>query len=180
MLTRPFCLIELLTALEHKVPIVGLCLVGVGVRWSADRRMAWILIDGQVHTCTRPLLCVFDSGLTGIVLSQSLVDELPPDLARRVPAQAPYSLAAAAEAGARGTTARSLRLTVVTERGKRVRLGSSRRASPLFYTQAVALNWFVDKVGGPHVVALGQCVLGKGRLTVDAPQQRAAWDADAA
>lgn len=32
VLTRPYCLIELLTAIEYGVPIVGLCLCGVGVR----------------------------------------------------------------------------------------------------------------------------------------------------
>ena len=36
VLTRPFCLLELLTAIDHNVPIIGLCLTGVGVRASYD------------------------------------------------------------------------------------------------------------------------------------------------
>lgn len=36
VLTRPYCLIELLTAVKHRVPIVGLCLSGVGVRAQYD------------------------------------------------------------------------------------------------------------------------------------------------
>ena len=73
---------------------------------------------------------------------------------------------------------RSLSCALRTESGKRITLGSSITSSPkLFYVQTVALNWFVDREDGPHVVALGQCVLGKGTLTVDGPQRRAVWAA---
>ena len=45
----------------------------------------------------------------------------------------------------------------------------------LFYAQAIRINWFVDRMEGPHVVAVGQCVLARGTLTVDGPQRRATW-----
>ena len=81
---------------------------------------------------------------------------------------------------------RSLQLTLRTEGGRPVVLRASAASSPLFYAQVVPLNWFLDKSTGrerraagldaPHVVALGQCVLGKGVLTVDARQRRAVWE----
>ena len=125
----------------------------------------------------RPVLCVFDSGLTGIVLSQSLVDEL--GLCERVPQSPPPSGGRGAAGGGRGL--RSLQLSLLTEGGRRVELRSGVEDSPLFYAQAIRLNWFSDANGvqsesaGPHVVAIGQCVLAQGVLTVDGPQRRATW-----
>ena len=72
--------------------------------------------------------------------------------------------------------ARSLQLTLRTEGGRPVVLRASAAASPLFYAQVVPLNWFRDKSTAPHVVAVGQCALGKGVLTVDARQRRAVWE----
>ena len=129
-----------------------------------------LVINGVGRRTRRPLLVVFDSGLTGCVLSQSLIEEMP-DLAALVPRIAPTSLG---EATAR-TGATALSVAVRTEGGRRVVFGSSRARSSLFYAQAVSLNWFQDPRHGPHVVALGQCVLGSGVLTVDGPQRRATW-----
>jgi hypothetical protein len=70
---------------------------------------------------------------------------------------------------------RSLQLALTTEQGRRVVLRSGVAASPLFYAQAIRINWFVDRMEGPHVVAVGQCVLARGTLTVDGPQRRATW-----
>ena len=131
-----------------------------------------IVLNGVPMRSSRPVLCVFDTGLTGCVLSQSLVDEL--GLQQVVTPDAPFSLADAAQR----TGVRALSLQVCTEGGRRVVLGSNLRASPLFYTQAVRLGWFNDVTNGPHVVALGQCVLGRGTLTVDGPQRRATWSAE--
>ena len=123
------------------------------------------------------MLCVFDSGLTGIVLSQSLVDEL--GLGERVSKSPPPSGGRGAAGGGRGL--RSLQLSLLTEGGGRVELRSGVEDSPLFYAQAIRLNWFSDANGvqsesaGPHVVAIGQCVLAQGVLTVDGPQRRATW-----
>ena len=73
-----------------------------------------------------------------------------------------------------------------TEGGRPVVLRASASASPLFYVQVIPLKWFLDRSTGrerraagldaPHVVALGQCALGKGVLTVDALQRRAVWE----
>jgi len=133
-------------------------------------------LPGVALRSKRPLLCVFDSGLTGIVLSQSLVDEL--GLGERVPKTPPPSGGRGA-AGGRGL--RSLQLALHTEGGGRLELRSGVEDSPLFYAQAIRLNWFSDANGvqsesaGPHVVAIGQCVLAQGVLTVDGPQRRATW-----
>jgi hypothetical protein len=122
-------------------------------------------IDGIVRRARRPILCVFDSGLSGLVLSQSLVDEL--GMADRV-TTAP---------GRRvERRVRSVQLGLRTERGRRVELRSGVDESALFYTQAIRLNWFVDSLNGPHVVAVGQCVLGRGTLTVDSATRRATWE----
>ena len=122
-------------------------------------------IDGIVRRARRPILCVFDSGLSGLVLSQSLVDEL--GMADRVTTAAERRV-------------RSVQLGLRTERGRRVELRSGVDESALFYTQAIRLNWFVDSLNstlnGPHVVAVGQCVLGRGTLTVDSATRRATWE----
>lgn len=128
-----------------------------------------LVLDGRTYRTQRPLLCVFDSGLTGCVLSASLVHEL--GLSSQVPAKAPRSLA---DVGGEGRL-HSLRLAVRTELGQRVELGSGQGESPLFYAQSIALDWFADAVNGPHVVALGQCVLSSGVLTVDGTRGRALW-----
>lgn len=122
-----------------------------------------MIINGRTTRVRRPVLCVFDTGLTGVVLSQSLAVELG------------LREAADESNGAlRLDSVDSLRLALRTEQGRRVSLGSSRRESPgLFYAQVVPLDWF--RGVGPHVVAIGQCVLGRGVLTVDGPQRRAAW-----
>tara|TARA_B110001452_G_scaffold148251_1_gene123447 strand:- start:1241 stop:1654 length:414 start_codon:yes stop_codon:yes gene_type:complete len=133
------------------------------------------VLDGARRRTTRPILCVFDSGLTGVVLSQSLVDELGlgAELTPR-----PGASGAAGGGGGGGVRlgARSLQLTLRTEGGRPVVLRASAAASPLFYAQVVPLNWFRDKSTAPHVVAVGQCALGKGVLTVDARQRRAVWE----
>ena len=144
------------------LPLVDPRLDGDGVEHACCRVDGdELLIDGIVRRARRPILCVFDSGLSGLVLSQSLVDEL--GLADRVTAAA-------------GRRVRSVQLGLLTERGRRVELRSGVDASALFYTQAIPLNWFVDSLNGPHVVAVGQCVLGRGTLTVDSVTRRATWE----
>ena len=54
--------------------------------------------------------------------------------------------------------------------------GISRAGEALPRAQAIRLNWFADRREGPHVVAVGQCVLAQGILTVDGAQRRAAWE----
>ena len=122
-----------------------------------------LVVDGVRLKSRRPILCVFDSGLTGICLSQSLVDEL--GLGRRVTPQA----------GQRDGGVKSLRVPLRSERGRRVLLDGARDSSPYFYVQAVSLDWFVDTTDGPHVVAVGQCVLARGALSVDLDGSRALW-----
>ena len=143
-----------------------------------------LVLDGIARRASRPVYCVFDSGLTGIVLSQSLVDDL--GVATQVTSTPPYSLAEAREQQGKGSehgssgglpaTTRSLELALLTEGGSRTVLRSSAASSPLFYVQSIPLNWFADAERGPHVVAIGHCVLGQGALTVDVIQRRALWE----
>ena len=66
-------------------------------------------------------------------------------------------------------------VAVRTERGRVVHLRSGLQESPLFYAQAVALDWFRPEQmrTNPHVVAIGQCILGNGALTIDCDGRRA-------
>jgi len=148
------------------LPLVDPRLYGDGVEHVCCRVDGdTISIDGKPRASSRPILCVFDSGLTGCVLSQSLVDELGLHTAGKL----------GTAASAVRTAVSALELGLRTEQGQRVVLGSSVAHSPLFYVQALPLGWFVDTVHGPHVVALGQCILGRGTLTVDGAQRRALW-----
>ena len=145
-----------------------------------------LTINGKVWRSARPVLCVFDTGLTGVVISKSLVDEMQlasSDGRAYTESDATAQDAAPAVAVVSSATTtnvlpavRSLSLSLRTERGERVILGSDTRASPLFYAQSVSINWFVGETGTtPHVVAVGQCILSNGVLTVDGPQMRATW-----
>jgi hypothetical protein len=42
VLTRPYCLLELLTAIKHDVPIVGLCLMGVSAQYKFEDAQHWL------------------------------------------------------------------------------------------------------------------------------------------
>lgn len=129
-----------------------------------------LVIDGKLRRTRRPVLCVFDSGLTGCVLSQALVEELELE-----------GLITSADGR---MAVQSLQLALCTERGRKVVLQSSTRDSALFYAQAIRLGWFADRINGkcedgqcgPHVVAVGQCVLGRGAFTVDSSTRRALWE----
>ncbi|KAL1529991.1 hypothetical protein AB1Y20_000917 [Prymnesium parvum] len=136
---------------------------GAGVRYVCCRVEGdQFRMNGRLWRTRRPLLCVFDSGLTGCVASKSLVDEL--ELNSLI-----------AEVPRRSARVQSIELALRREDEERVVLRSSLSSSPLFYVQSVRLNWFADARSGPHIFAVGQCMLGNGELTVDWAQGRARW-----
>ena len=128
-----------------------------------------LLLDGAAVRLSRPLLAVFDSGLGGVVLSRSLLDEprAGDGAARGLDAVASVDVALRTESGARRVIRADLREAA----------GSG---GPRLRVQAVRLDWFAFGTPAeeerPHVVALGMAALGAGVLTVDVDAGRAAFD----
>ncbi|KAL1529555.1 hypothetical protein AB1Y20_000499 [Prymnesium parvum] len=135
------------------------------------RRMRLTLSHAALlPTATRDTLRLDDArgyGAAGCSLGasrhKSLVDEL--ELSSLI-----------AEVPRRSARVQSIELALRKEDGEKVVLRSSLRSSPLFYVQSVKLNWFADARSGPHIFAVGQCMLGSGELTEeDWAQGRARW-----
>ena len=148
----------LLPRAADAVPLRDLRPLGDVVEHYAAR-VASLRVDG-VETAAgrlrRGLVCVFDTGLTGCVMSDALCAEL------------------GLRADPSGRIAASrLELALPTEHGRTLELGSSRGESPLFYVQRVSLDWFAaGQDEAPHVIALGMAFLGDGALTIDADDRR--------
>ena len=130
----------LLPAAADALPLVDPRRYGDGVAHYAVL-VERLCLDGSPVRMRRPILAVFDSGLTGCVFSQSFVDELPllADQLRTAPSRSRVG---------------AVELTLRTERGQLRTLRASRETSPLFYTQVVELNWFAG--GGPSVARARQ------------------------
>ena len=125
----------LIDSATDALPLVDPRRYGDGVAHYAVR-VERLRLDGTAVRTRRPILAVFDSGLTGCVFSQSFVDEMPElaDYIRATPSR---------------TRLGRIDLTMRTERGRACTLRAGRETSPLFYTQGVELNWFAG--GGPSI-----------------------------
>ena len=140
----------LLAPTADALPLVDLRRYGDSVEHVAVAADG-VVVDGvRLRPSRRPIFVVFDSGLTSIVVSRSLV----------------------AEAGLDPAAVRSVAVEVRSERGAR---RAARARCP--GVQVVPLDWF-DRGGAseaerPHVIALGMALLAQGALTVDVDAGRA-------
>lgn len=105
----------------------------------------------------RPLVAVFDTGLSGALLSNSLC------------ADAPAETSAVLLSGAS-----SLEVVLQTESGGELLLRASRERTPrLFRVTSQPVPWFPDPALEPGVVVLGQTFLRDATLAVDLRERRA-------
>lgn len=116
-----------------------------------------LVLDGKPVPLCRPLIAVFDSGLTGALLSSRLCDDAPD-----------------ATSAARLAAASSLEVVIETESGGQLTLRATRDLMPrLFQVGSQPVPWFPDPSVEPGVVVLGQTFLRDAVLAVDFRQRRA-------
>ena len=98
---------------------------------------------------TRPLVAVFDTGLTGCLFIKSLWDRL-------------------VELNINPAEWDSLQLDIPTTKTKNIQtISSSKSTNPFFYIAPISLDWFDDETTEPFVIVLGQTFLSQGALTID-------------
>jgi hypothetical protein len=116
-----------------------------------------LLLDGSPVPLSRPLIAVFDSGLSGAILSSQLCDDAPNDTS-----------------AARLAAASSLEVVIETESGGRMSLRATRHSTPrLFRVGSQPVPWFPDPSVEPGIVVLGQTFLRDAVLAVDFRTRRA-------
>ena len=150
------------------LPLIDPRRYGDGVAHYAVR-VERLLLDGVPVRSLRPILAVFDTGLTGCVFSQVRALPRPP----RAPGISPVGcrtldvcliarlsdvqslvdelpeLADVLRATPSRSRLASVELELRTESGRLRTLRAGRDTSPLFYSQMVELNWFAG--GGPSI-----------------------------
>jgi hypothetical protein len=115
-----------------------------------------LLLDGNPVPLLRPLIAVFDSGLSGSLLSSTLCDDAPD-----------------ATSAARLAAASSLEVVLQTESGGQQTLRATRASTPrLFRVSSQPVPWFPDPSVEPAVVVLGQAFLREAVLRVDFRERR--------
>ncbi|KAL3806092.1 hypothetical protein ACHAXA_006998 [Cyclostephanos tholiformis] len=120
------------------------------------------------HSFERPIVAVFDTGLTSCLLIKSFYDVLQQYL------------------GAQSATINeiesvSLILLGVDRREARrkvpaCKISGSIRADPRFYVKPIELDWFDDEQVSPYVIVLGQSFLSQGALTIDLDERIATFN----
>ena len=118
----------------------------------------------------RPIVAVFDSGLTGCLISQPLWDFLE-------------------QKGLKLRNVRSVNVGVSTnelidKRASTVKVENDKNKAcyyfqtekdlnPFYYISPINLDWFDDEDTCPHVIVLGQTFLSQGSLTIDIDERKA-------
>ncbi len=115
----------------------------------------------------RPIVAVFDTGLTGCLLIRQFWDVL-------------QKCMIAHKANASEIRSASLSLMAIGGHMKNDssphKMMSSIEADPLFYVEPIDLDWFDDDQCAPYVIILGQTFLRQGVLTIDIDDRRASFN----
>ena len=107
--------------------------------------------------CTRPIVVVIDTGLTGCIFSDSLVND------GCLPVPVSSIRGAQIKVGSMGKKQSSTRNIVVV----------CLQSDDTYWNLACfRLPWFTNEDAHPHIVAVGATFLRKSRLTIDAKQKR--------
>jgi len=98
----------------------------------------------------RPVVAVFDTGLTGCVITRALWDELQSQSSWPSPSEYKY-----------------IQLRFKNNSADEESFIESGKDSVSFYVAPIDLDWFDNDENSPHVVVLGQAFLGRGVLIID-------------
>lgn len=104
----------------------------------------------------RPIVAVFDTGLTGCLFTQPLWDALVQNVGIADP-----SILRSVEVSTSGKKNGKQKATSVTS------IQSDVTKNPFFYLSPIELDWFGDEDNAPFVIILGQTFLSQGILTID-------------
>jgi len=168
------------------IPLVDLRPLGDFVEHYACTVME-LQLDGNIFTpsklvgssdgLVRPIVAVFDSGLTGCLFTQPLWDILQQN---GVKLQTVQSINV-------GVSAEESIISINNTRTRsKVRVGNQKSKSlyhfqtdpsmnPFYNLSPISLDWFDDEDTCPHVVVLGQTFLTQGCLTIDIDDRRATF-----
>jgi hypothetical protein len=165
-----------------------------------NRNPAWSYTGGCNHiqdanlgnkrgATRRPIVAVFDTGLTGCVVTRDLWNELVMKSSspraksgnNKWPHPSQYnhlSIRVTTQHPQIGSTFETKRSNdFVTE--KRIEAGAKykmERFGAPFYVAPIDLDWFDNDDTPPHVIVLGQTFLARGALTIDIPTRRATFN----
>ena len=123
---------------------------------------------------TRDIVAVFDTGLTGCLLTQELWDILKDQTESFDPGSI-----SSVQVFIRGfapvtqsTIAQKYIKTNEIMGGKLFEIQSDSTCNPFFNVSPISLDWFDDEESAPHVVVLGQTFLTQGCLTIDIDKRK--------
>jgi hypothetical protein len=108
-------------------------------------------------TIPRPIVAVFDTGLTGCLFTQPLWDAVIEKTGVTNPAD--FKSVEILKSGHPNT--------------KHISIQSDLSKNPFYYLSSIELDWFDDEDSAPFVVVLGQTFLAQGILTIDIEDRRA-------
>lgn len=116
----------------------------------------------------RPIVAVFDTGLTGCLLIRPFWDAVQKYITDRSSSTDEF---------------KSVSLTINDSQqqqrnnsGSNYQIRSSIEEDRRFYVQPIDLDWFDDEQTSPYVIVLGQTFLSRGALTIDMDKRIAAFN----
>jgi len=109
----------------------------------------------------RDIVAVFDTGLTGCLMTQALWDAIVDT--QHIDPKALTSLEVTFDTIDYGYD----KPNTGKDHTKQFTIASGMDISPYFYVSPISLDWFDDDINSPHVIVLGQAFLSQGILTID-------------
>ncbi|KAL3780424.1 hypothetical protein HJC23_004361 [Cyclotella cryptica] len=128
-------------------------------------------LQTQSHSpVERPIVAVFDTGLTGCLLTREFWDGMQ-NIIAAADSRENSSRLMADDVHRFHSVSISLRSNKggfdTTDAAACTLQSNSKEDPRLFYTEPIDLDWFDQQETSPHVIVLGQTFLGKGVLTID-------------
>lgn len=126
------------------------------------------LKDFSGSSIERPIVAVFDTGLTGCLLIRPFWDVLQNYLGVKGSSVDEYK-----------SVSLSLRASEKQKRNGGIatcNISSSLEEDQRFYVQPIDLDWFDDEKHSPYVIVLGQTFLSRGALTIDIDGRKATFN----
>ena len=141
----------------------------------------------QQQQQNRDIVAVFDSGLTGCLLTQGLWDEIEKDgiiqpnhidyLKVQINTQLNNKESSTSSIYSKKQKQKQTQKQPKLQTSQKlVSIASGKMKSPLFYVSPITLDWFDDESTAPHVIVLGQAFLANGALTIDIENRKALFE----
>lgn len=111
-------------------------------------------------TFNRPIVAVFDSGLTGCLFTKPFWDALSFKVGITNP----------------GNILSIEVLKATQSHDKWISIQSDESKNPFYYVSLIQLDWFDDENNAPFVIVLGQTFLSQGILTIDIEHRKATFE----